>query len=50
MSKNYEKIKQYYDTGLWNEQRLHNVVGKTTGITEEEYEMITGEKFAVNKQ
>ena len=49
MSKNYEKIKQYYNTGLWNKQRLHNVVGKATGITEEEYEMIAGEKFVVIK-
>lgn len=45
MSKNYEKIKQYYDTGLWNETRLRNVVGKPTGITEEEYEMITEKEF-----
>lgn len=45
MSKNYEKIKQYYDTGLWNKTRLRNVVGKPTGITEEEYEMITGNEF-----
>ena len=45
MSKNYEKIKQYYDTGLWNDTRLRNVVGKTNGITEEEYELITGHSY-----
>ena len=49
MSKNYEKIKQYYDTGLWNEIRIRNVVGKPNGITEKEYEMIVGEKFADNR-
>jgi hypothetical protein len=42
---NYEKIKQYYDTGLWNEFRLYNIVGKPTGITIEEYELITGKQY-----
>ena len=34
MSKNYEKVKNYYDKGLWNENRVHNAVGKW--ITPEE--------------
>lgn len=42
MSKNYEKIKAYYDEGAWSKEQVYNVVGKSTGITKEEYEMITG--------
>ncbi len=34
MSKKYEKVKNYYDKGLWNENRVHNAVGKW--ITSEE--------------
>ena len=45
MSKNYEKIKSYYDNGLWSKERVHNVVGKSSGITPEEYELITGEEY-----
>lgn len=45
MSKNYEMIKGYYDKGLWSKQRVYNVVGKKTGITAEEYELITGEVY-----
>lgn len=36
----YDKIKGYYDSGLWSIQRVWNVVGKA--ITEEEYQQITG--------
>lgn len=43
MSKNYEKVKNYYDEGLWNENRVHNAVGKW--ITSEEYEQITGKVY-----
>lgn len=43
MSKNYEKVKNYYDKGLWNENRVHNAVGKW--ITPEEYEQITGKVY-----
>ena len=38
MSKNYEKVKNYYDKGLWNENRVYHAVGKW--ITPEEYEQI----------
>lgn len=41
-SKNFDLIKGYYDKGLWNIDRVWNVVGKTTGITEAEYQEITG--------
>ena len=44
MSKMYEKIKSYYDTGLWSEERVRNMVIKGI-ITEEEFYDITGEFF-----
>ena len=44
-SKNFEKIKNYYDTGLWTKEQVYNVVGKKQGITPEEYEEITGEPY-----
>lgn len=42
MSKMYEKIKEYYNTGLWSEERVRNMVIKGI-ITEEEFYDITGE-------
>lgn len=44
-SKNFETIKYYYDVGLWDKERVYNVVGKKNGITPEEYEEITGEPY-----
>lgn len=44
-SKNFEKIKNYYDKGLWTKEQVYNVVGKKNGITTEEYEEITGEPY-----
>lgn len=44
MSKMYEKIKKYYDTGLWNEVRVRNMVVKGI-ITEEEYASIVGKEY-----
>lgn len=43
MSKNYVKVKRYYDKGLWDEERVKAAVGKW--ITEEEYEKIVGQKY-----
>jgi len=43
MSKNFEKVKNYYEAGLWNKTRVHAVVGKW--ITAEEYKEITGEDY-----
>lgn len=37
MSK-FEKVKEYYDRGLWSKKRVHNAVGKW--ITEEEYKKL----------
>ena len=42
MSKMYEKIKEYYNAGLWSEERVRNMVIKGI-ITEEEFYDITGE-------
>ena len=42
-SKNFEKVKNYYDKGLWDKNRVHNAVGKW--ITAEEYEEITREPY-----
>ena len=40
-SKNFEKIKGYYDKGLWSVERVRSVVGKPLGITAEEFTEIT---------
>ena len=44
MSKMYEKIKKYYDTGLWSEVRVRNMVVKEI-ITKEEYKNIVGKEY-----
>ena len=41
-SKNFGKIKGYYKSGAWSIFRVWSVVGKSLGITEEEYKEITG--------
>lgn len=43
-SKNYEKIKRYYDLGMWDEHRVRNAVVRGQ-ITEEEYFEITGNPY-----
>lgn len=43
-SRNYEKVKGYYDGGYWNEARVKNAVAKGW-ITEDEYETITGDSY-----
>lgn len=45
MSKNYQKVKDYYDNGNgpWSKTMVKNAVGRW--ITEEEYKMITGEAY-----
>ena len=44
MSKMYEKIKEYYDSGFWSEVRVRNMVIKGI-ITEEEYKAIIGKEY-----
>lgn len=39
-SKNFQKVKNYYDNGLWNAQMVRNVVGKW--ITSDEADEILG--------
>ena len=36
----FDKIKHYYDVGLWSIERVWNVTGKA--ITKAEYKKITG--------
>ena len=48
MSKNYAKVKRYYDSCLWSAAMVHTAVGKW--ITAEEYTTITGEKYESEEQ
>lgn len=41
-SSNFDIIKTYYEGGQWDINRVNNVVGKKLGITEAEYQEITG--------
>ena len=43
-SKNFEKVKNYYDKGLWSIERVRQAVVKGW-ITEEEFTEITGEPY-----
>lgn len=43
MSKNYAKVKRYYDSRLWSVAMVHAAVGKW--LTAEEYEKIMGAKY-----
>lgn len=40
-SKNFEKIKMFYEKGLWTKKQVHQAVDKDL-ITEEEYIEIVG--------
>ena len=44
MSKKFAKVKRYYDEGLWSKSQVHDAVVHNW-ITEEEYEIITGEVY-----
>ena len=47
-SKHFDKVKSYYDRGLWNKARVRNAVSNQKSnpwITSEEYEEITGEAY-----
>ena len=43
MSEKYEDIKKFYDSKLWDINRVYNAVGRW--ITESEYELITGHNY-----
>ena len=40
----YEKIKEWYELGVWNEERVRNAVVKGK-ITAEQYSQITGKAY-----
>ena len=44
MSQKFEKVKSYYDNNLWTIDMVRNAVIKKW-ITEEEFELITNEKY-----
>lgn len=44
MSSHYEKVKSFYDNGLWNMERVKNAVVKGW-ITAEEFKAITGQNY-----
>lgn len=44
MSPKFEKVKKYYDSGLWNKKMVANAVVKGW-ITAEEYQLIVGEPY-----
>lgn len=45
MSKNYNKVLNYYKKKLWSKRKVFNAVGKW--ITAEEYQTIVGEPYNV---
>ena len=47
-SKNFDKVKRYYNMGMWNEMRVRNAV-KMNWITEEEFKEITDKDYADRK-
>lgn len=47
-SKNFSKVKRFYDSGLWSQQKVYNAVSNPASspwITAEEYEEITGDAY-----
>lgn len=40
----FDKVKDYYERGLWSKEMARNAVVKGK-ITTEEYEIITGESY-----
>lgn len=44
-SKKFNKVKNYYDRGLWSKKAVRNAVGRW--ITADEYTEITGDVYIV---
>ena len=44
MSKHYNKVKKWYDMGMWGAEAVKNAV-KKGWITADEYKEITGEDY-----
>ena len=40
----YEKIKKYYESGVWNERRVRDAIAKGV-ITAEQFTEITGKAY-----
>lgn len=45
MSAKFEKVKYFYDMGVWNDIQVRNAVIKEW-ITADEYKQITGKTYA----
>ncbi len=43
----FDRVKFYYEQGLWDRHRVRNVVGKV--ITADEYESITSEAYTAQR-
>lgn len=43
-SKNFSKVRKYYDLGLWSMEKVESAVGKW--ITDTEFEEITGQSYS----
>lgn len=43
MSKNYQRVRDYYISGSWTIRQVHLAVGHW--ITADEYKLITGEEY-----
>lgn len=41
----FEKVKRYYDSGLWNEERVQNVTEKGAITQEECKKILNGKSF-----
>lgn len=41
----FDKIKDYYERGLWSKEMVKNAVKMNNKITEEQYKEITGEDY-----
>lgn len=46
MSKKFKTVKNFYDRGLWSQERVRNVVIKNW-IIADEYKEITGEDYTI---
>ena len=46
MSKKFKTVKNFYDRGLWSQERVRNAVIKNW-ITADEYKEITGEAYTI---
>lgn len=44
-SKNFAKVKAFFDQGVWNEDRVSDAVERSW-LTEAEYKEITGKKYS----